>query len=65
MSSTSFTRLPETVKPVNYSLELQPDIKSFTFNGRVVIDLAVRQFNFTKISVKLYIIIHLKAPGYC
>lgn len=41
VSCTEFNRLPTNVVPVNYNLELQPDIKNFTFNGKVVIDLNV------------------------
>jgi len=34
--------LPKNVVPVNYVLELQPDLKNFTFSGKVVIDVNVR-----------------------
>lgn len=39
--TTEFTRLPSNVSPVNYDLELQPNLKDFTFTGRVVVDLKV------------------------
>jgi len=39
--STEFKRLPETVKPVNYALELRPDLTNFTFDGKVVIDVNI------------------------
>ena len=42
MSSINFTRLPKNVLPVNYALELQPDIAKFTFKGRAVIDVNVQ-----------------------
>jgi hypothetical protein len=38
---SNFNRLPTTVRPINYDLELQPDLSNFTFNGRVVIDVDV------------------------
>jgi len=38
---TKFERLPKNVLPVNYDLELEPDLKNFTFNGRAVIDVQV------------------------
>ena len=41
MSSTQFTRLSDYVLPVNYTLELTPNIANFTFNGRVVVDVKV------------------------
>ena len=44
MSSTQFTRLPHSVIPVNYALELQPDMKTFTFKGRSVVDVNVSCF---------------------
>jgi hypothetical protein len=43
MSTTQFTRLPSNVLPVNYNLELTPNISNFTFQGRVVIDVNVIQ----------------------
>ena len=36
-------RLPKTVKPEHYSLELQPDLKAATFRGRETIDVIVEQ----------------------
>jgi len=42
VSCTEFSRLPKNVVPVNYVLELQPDLKNFTFSGKVVIDVNVR-----------------------
>jgi puromycin-sensitive aminopeptidase len=40
-STTQFTRLPKNVRPVNYALELTPNLGDFTFSGRVVVDLEV------------------------
>jgi hypothetical protein len=40
-SSSQFTRLPTNVTPVNYTLELTPNISEFVFQGRVVIDVKV------------------------
>lgn len=40
-AKTEFVRLPNNVTPVNYALELQPDIQNFTFTGRVVVDVKV------------------------
>jgi hypothetical protein len=34
-------RLPNNVIPVNYDLELEPDLKDFIFKGRVTIDVDV------------------------
>jgi len=39
---THFERLPKTVIPVNYDLELEPDLKNFTFKGRAIIDVDVK-----------------------
>ncbi len=39
---TQFERLPKNVIPVNYDLELEPDLKNFTFNGRAVVDVQVK-----------------------
>ncbi|XP_011408740.2 PREDICTED: puromycin-sensitive aminopeptidase-like protein, partial [Amphimedon queenslandica] len=36
-----FTRLPTDVVPVNYTLELKPDLQKFTFAGKVCITLKV------------------------
>jgi len=38
---THFERLPKTVIPVNYNLELEPDLKNFTFKGHAIIDVDV------------------------
>ena len=35
-------RLPNNVIPVNYDLELEPDLKNFTFKGRAIIDVDVK-----------------------
>lgn len=40
-TTTQFTRLPQNVVPVNYALELQPDLKTFTFKGRSIVDVNV------------------------
>jgi len=42
VSCTEFNRLPKNVVPINYVLELQPDIKNFTFNGKSVVEVNVR-----------------------
>jgi len=36
-------RLPKTVKPLNYNLTIEPDLKALTFRGRVAIELIVLQ----------------------
>ena len=41
VSCTEFNRLPKNVIPVNYVLDLQPDIKNFTFNGKSVVEVNV------------------------
>ena len=33
--------LPKNVKPLKYELELKPNFKDLTFNGKVVIDLDI------------------------
>ena len=38
-----FERLPKTVIPLNYDLELEPDLKNFTFKGRAIIDIEVNK----------------------
>ena len=38
---TEFIRLPKSVTPVNYTLELQPNLSDFTFAGKVTIDVNV------------------------
>ena len=37
-----FERLPNTVVPVNYDLEFEPDLKKFTFKGNAIIDVKVK-----------------------
>lgn len=37
-----FERLPTQVVPRNYKLELTPDLKEFTFNGKLEITVEVR-----------------------
>jgi puromycin-sensitive aminopeptidase len=34
-------QLPKAIKPVNYSLEIKPDLTNFTFEGECVIDIDV------------------------
>jgi hypothetical protein len=42
MSQTSnFERLPKDVTPINYDIELEPDLKEFTFKGHAIIDVQV------------------------
>ena len=38
---TTFCRLPTSVKPSHYELELEPDLENFTFNGSVDIHIVV------------------------
>ncbi|KAI3646235.1 hypothetical protein MP228_009163 [Amoeboaphelidium protococcarum] len=56
--------LPDSVKPLNYKLQVQPDLNQFTFKGKVEIKLAVLQdtqeillnavdLNFTSSSLSL------------
>ena len=37
----NFERLGKSVIPLNYDLEIAPDLKSFTFKGKVVIEVKV------------------------
>ncbi|XP_026480740.1 puromycin-sensitive aminopeptidase [Ctenocephalides felis] len=46
----AFERLPKTVLPKHYYLELKPDLKAFTFTGKTKIDLEVAS---TTNSIKL------------
>ncbi len=39
-----FERLPTDVLPRNYILELRPDLKNFTFEGKLEIITEVRAF---------------------
>ena len=52
MSQTSnFERLPKDVSPINYDIELEPDLKEFTFKGHAIIDVQVminHFFNYLK-----------------
>ncbi len=38
-----FERLPTKVVPRNYKLELTPDLKAFTFDGKLEITVEVRK----------------------
>jgi puromycin-sensitive aminopeptidase len=40
---TKFERLPKNVVPVNYNLELEPDLTNFTFNGVAIVDVNVTE----------------------
>lgn len=40
-SSVQFSRLPKTIKPVNYALEFKPDFETFKFSGSSVTDIIV------------------------
>ena len=53
MSSTQFTRLPSNVVPVNYALELTPNIKEFKFDGRVAIDVQVNINSISRVVIRL------------
>ncbi len=46
-SSNQFARLPSTVRPVNYDLELEPNLNDFTFVGRVTVDVNVKTLKLT------------------
>ena len=52
MSQTSnFERLPKDVTPINYDIELEPDLKEFTFKGHAIINVQViinHTFNYLK-----------------
>jgi len=37
----NFQRLGKSVIPLNYDLEIAPDLNSFTFKGKVVIEVKV------------------------
>lgn len=32
--------LPKSVKPIHYTVELEPDFEKFTFNGKIAIEYA-------------------------
>jgi len=40
---TTFCRLPTSVKPSHYELELEPDLENFTFNGSVDIHIVIEK----------------------
>lgn len=42
-----FERLPTDVVPVNYKLELRPDLKAFTFLGKLEITAKVVGYMFS------------------
>ena len=44
-----FSRLPTNVIPLNYAIELKPDLEKFTFAGRVSITLQVRDYACIKL----------------
>ena len=41
VEAPQFERLPTDVTPVNYKLELQPDLEAFTFTGKLDITAKV------------------------
>jgi hypothetical protein len=43
MSTKEFKRLPASVLPVNYALELTPNLTEFVFQGHVTIDVNVKK----------------------
>ena len=54
-------RLPQTVVPSAYRLHLTPDLETFTFVGRVEIDVDVRE-SVTTFSVNALSLIHISEP---
>ena len=44
-----FERLPTNVIPVNYALQLTPDLQQFTFTGTVTIDVQVLYYKLTHV----------------
>ena len=52
-NGTTFCRLPTSVKPSHYKLELEPDLENFTFNGSVDINIDVSFPFFVKHSYSI------------
>ena len=48
-----FERLPANVIPVNYALQLTPDLQQFTFTGTVTIDVQVLYYKLTHVMTLL------------
>jgi aminopeptidase 2 len=50
-------RLPDTVKPIHYDLEIEPDLSNSIFNGKVVVDLIISKSTniiaFHAVSIKI------------
>ena len=40
-SNVTFSRLPRSIKPINYKLDFVPNFKDFTFNARAYVELSV------------------------
>lgn len=40
-NGTSFSRLPKSVIPKNYAIEIKPDLKALTFAGREIVQVDV------------------------
>ena len=58
MEMAQFERLPTDVVPVNYKVELQPDLEKFSFDGRLDITAKVavtKDFQIYKINYSLCI----------
>lgn len=43
IAAAAKNRLPQTVVPENYDVEITPDLKNFTFTGNEIIDLRVKE----------------------
>lgn len=57
--SNEFQRLPLSVVPKHYNLELQPDLIGFTFTGKVAIKIQVRK-NYLNRCVCTWFLLHIK-----
>ena len=48
MNLNNFERLQKSVIPINYDLEITPDLRNFTFKAKVIIEVKVGQFLIEK-----------------